>query len=95
MLDKEIYTGDPIEMNDPDTFALPEDKDRRYVRMPSMRKVLAVCFFLPAILMTLIYLCTQVWPAGDNAVLVLDLNAQYVYYFEKLRNVIVSGDSLL
>ena len=97
---KELYPNDTTDYT-PDTLALPEDNDpalltdRRYTHMPSMRKVLSLCFFLPALLMTLIYFCTQVWPAGDNAVLVLDLNAQYVYYFEKLRNVIVSGDSLL
>ena len=97
---KELYPNDTTDYT-PDAFSLPEDNDpslladRQYAHIPSMRKVLALCFFLPALLMTLIYFCTQVWPAGDNAVLVLDLNAQYVYYFEKLRNVIVSGDSLL
>ncbi len=63
-------------------------------RVPSMRKVLGVCFLLPAFMMALVYLCLLLWPLGETSVLVLDLNAQYVYYFEKLRNVLVSGDSL-
>jgi len=64
-------------------------------RIPPMRKLLSVCFLLPAFMMTLVYLCLTVWPVGETAVLVLDLNAQYVYYFEKLRNILVSGDSIL
>ncbi|MBQ7921570.1 MAG: YfhO family protein [Clostridia bacterium] len=68
---------------------------RKFTRIPAMRKVLFFCFLIPAALMTLIYFCLQVWPVGEHAVLVLDLNAQYVYYFEKLRNILVSGDSLL
>ncbi len=60
-----------------------------------MGKVLGVCFLLPTFMMALVYLCLLIWPLGETSVLVLDLNAQYVYYFEKLRNVLVSGDSLL
>lgn len=92
---KEVYSIP--QNNDLVDLELPQEanEDRRTAHIPPMRKVLALCFFLPAVLMILIYFCTQVWPVGDNAVLVLDLNAQYVYYFEKLRNVLVSGDSLL
>ncbi|MBR5445783.1 MAG: YfhO family protein, partial [Clostridia bacterium] len=57
--------------------------------------ILSVCFLLPALMMTIVYFCLLVWPLGQHSVLVLDLNAQYVYYFEKLRNILVSGDSLL
>ena len=39
-------------------------------------------------MMALVYMCLLVWPLGDPSVLVLDLNAQYVYYFEKLRNIL-------
>lgn len=83
-------------MHTPD-LTLPEDKPGLWksTHIPPFSKILAVCFLLPAILMTLVYLCLLIWPLGENSVLVLDLNAQYVYYFEKLRNILVSGDSLL
>lgn len=78
-------------------LTLPEEKSGlwKVTHIPPFSKILLVCFLLPAMLMLLIYLCLMIWPLGENSVLVLDLNAQYVYYFEKLRNILVSGDSLL
>jgi len=58
-------------------------------------KTLLWCFFLPAFLTVVIYCCLQVWPVGKNSVLVLDLNAQYIYYFEQLRDILTSGESIL
>ena len=58
-------------------------------------KTLFWCFFLPAVLTVVIYCCLQVWPVGKNSVLVLDLNAQYIYYFEQLRDILTSGESIL
>ncbi len=79
-----------------DSAITPEaETEQKTVKKGRMNKVLFFCFLIPAALMTLIYFCLRVWPLGEHAVLVLDLNAQYVYYFEKLRNVLVSGDSLL
>ncbi len=43
-------------------------------------------FFLPVIIMALIYTAMKVYPFGENSVLVLDLNGQYVYYFEAMRD---------
>jgi len=78
-------------------LTLPEEKAGlwRVTRIPPLYKILSVCFILPALMMALVYMCLLVWPFGEPSVLVLDLNAQYVYYFEKLRNILVSGDSLL
>ena len=84
------------ELNNLDLTLPGEDAGwKKYTHIPPMYKTLSVCFLLPALMMTLVYLCLLVWPVGDPSVLVLDLNAQYVYYFEKLRNILVSGDSLL
>jgi len=41
---------------------------------------------LPILVMVLVYTAMKVWPFGDNSVLVLDLNGQYVYYFEAIRD---------
>ncbi len=59
------------------------------------RKYLLICFFLPALLMWLTYITMKVYPFGEESVLVLDLNGQYVYFFEALRDIIHEGGSLL
>ena len=53
---------------------------------------LALCTLIPAVLIYLIYLARGVHPFGDGCVLVLDLNGQYVWFFEALRN-FVRGDA--
>ncbi len=52
-------------------------------------------FFVPAVLYLVIYLLRGVYPIGEGSVLVLDLNAQYVYFFEELRDVLRGDGSLL
>lgn len=59
------------------------------------RRYLILCFAVPAVIMLLIYIAMGVWPVANNSVLVLDLNAQYVYYIEKLRSIITDGGSFL
>ena len=55
---------------------------------------LAFCFLIPAILVYLMYFAREIHPFGDGCVLVLDLNGQYVWFFEALRN-FVHGDAEL
>ena len=56
---------------------------------------LFLCMLIPALLMYLIYLAREIHPFGSGAVLVLDLNAQYVWFFEALRNFAHGDASLL
>ncbi len=49
---------------------------------------IGIAFFFPIMIMVLIYIAMEVWPFGKNSVLVLDLNGQYVYYFEALRDIL-------
>lgn len=56
---------------------------------------LAFCFLLPVLLMYCVYIAMEIHPFGDGSVLVLDLNGQYVYFFEALRNAIFGEGSLL
>ncbi|MBE6631973.1 MAG: hypothetical protein E7623_04655 [Ruminococcaceae bacterium] len=58
-------------------------------------KFLLWAFLIPAGLTFLLYAVWQVWPFGRMAVLVLDLNGQYVYFFEELRAMVYEGRSLL
>ena len=50
---------------------------------------------LPALLMYCIYLAREIHPFGDGSVLVLDLNGQYVWFFEALRKAVHGDASLL
>ncbi len=59
------------------------------------RGYLGLCFIVPALIMWLIYISMSVFPFGEESVLVLDLNGQYVYYFEALRDILTEGGSLL
>ncbi len=45
-----------------------------------------LAFLFPVLIMALIYIAIEVYPFGKNSVLVLDLNGQYVYYFEAMRD---------
>ena len=49
---------------------------------------LCFCFIVPVVLTYLVYLAMEIHPFGDGSVLVLDLNAQYVYFFESFREFI-------
>lgn len=42
-------------------------------------------FLIPAVLMFAVYAAFGCYPFGDNSVLVLDLNGQYVYYYEAMH----------
>ena len=53
---------------------------------------LLLCMAVPAVVMYLIYFSRELYPLGDGSVLVLDLNGQYVWFFEALRN-FVHGDA--
>ena len=46
---------------------------------------LLLCFGIPVAVMYVIYLALGIHPFGEGSVLVLDLNAQYVYFYEALR----------
>lgn len=45
-----------------------------------------IAFLLSVLILGLIYVAMRVWPFGGRSVLVLDLNGQYVYYFEAIRD---------
>ena len=69
--------------------------DKKRFTLSDMGLTLLCCFAVPFLSMILLYTCIKVWPAGEHSVLVLDLNAQYIYYFEELREIITGGDSII
>ena len=75
-----------------------------FAKIKNNQKLLAVkneygylgfSFLLPAALMLAIYIALGHKPFGDLSVLTLDLNAQYVYFYEALREFIFGDASLL
>ena len=56
---------------------------------------LGFAFLIPAALMLAIYIALGHKPFGDLSVLTLDLNAQYVYFYEALREFVFGDASLL
>ncbi len=61
----------------------------------SQYSYLFFAFFIPAVIMYIVYAAMEIHPFGEHSVLVLDLNGQYVYFFEALRNFVRGDASLL
>ena len=52
-------------------------------------------FILPLLIYWLMFILRGVYPFGEGSVLVLDLNGQYVYFFEALRKALYGNGDLL
>jgi len=79
-------------MTDNCTICIDDDIKNKKVKF---RPYLLLAFFVPALLFLGVYLLREVYPISENSVLVLDLNAQYVYFFEELRDILLGQGSLL
>ena len=56
---------------------------------------LLIAALVPAVIMYLIYLVRGLYPFGDECVLVLDLNGQYVSFYDALRDILRGDADLL
>ena len=81
-------------MNASEPVLLPS-KERPKQSWLSRIGYLLLCMLIPAAVMYLIYFAREIYPIGDGSVLVLDLNGQYVWFFEALRNFVHGDASLL
>ena len=54
-----------------------------------------LAFFLPIVLLYIAYAIFGMYPFGEHSVLCLDLNGQYVYYFEAIRDAFHGDGSIL
>lgn len=59
------------------------------------RKLYLLAFFLPMAVLELCYITLRVFPFGNNSLLALDLNAQYIYYYEGFRDAVLGDGGLL
>ena len=51
-------------------------------------------FILPAVILFISYALFGVWPFGKESVLSLDLNGQYVYYYDHMYDVLYGDESV-
>ena len=70
-------------------------KDLQQRLYSSQYTYLAFCFIVPIVAMFIIYCVLWISLGGDGTPLVLDLNSQYVYFFEKLRSLVYGEGSIL
>ncbi len=70
-------------------LTLPE-YDRKRDRIAT-----ALCFAVPFLAMFIIYIFDLIYPFSWNSVLVLDLNGQYVGFYEALRSFVYGDGSML
>lgn len=54
----------------------------------------ALSFLIPSLALALVYVAMLIYPFGNGTVLVLDLNGQYVYFFEALRDALIGKGSI-
>ncbi|MDR1322702.1 MAG: YfhO family protein [Gracilibacteraceae bacterium] len=62
---------------------------------PRKLAVYGGAFFLPALTLLLVYAVFGVYPFGEKTILVLDMNAVYVDYYQFLRGIALEGRSLI
>lgn len=67
----------------------------KYIGLKKNYGYLGYAFLVPATIMLAIYLALGHKPLGDFCILTLDLNAQYVYFYEALREFVCGDASLL
>lgn len=56
--------------------------------------IYAAAFLIPAVITLIAYAAFGMFPFGDRSVLALDLNGQYIYYFERMRDVFWGDGSM-
>ncbi len=101
-VEEPVIPGDDLDVrlseetdDEDEIFTVPDHVKNPIRRFLYGRKYLGFCFLAPFLIMLLVYVAMGVWPVSDESVLVLDLNAQYVYFLEKLRDIILGEGSLL
>ncbi len=87
-----LFTGTNLIMSKSEIAKLSPPKGSVSAEKRSVRRwiydhrIYALIFIIPLIIMYIVYAVFKVHPWGENSVLVLDLNGQYVYYYEALRD---------
>lgn len=81
-------------MENNSTLTAVKNVFRRFGRSVSESRAYWLSFLLPVVILFLAYIAFQVWPFGARSVLSLDLNAQYVYYYDYMYDVFAGDESI-
>ena len=69
----------------PSASLLSEKTKNKWQAVCNEYGYLGFAFGIPIVLMFLLYVAMELYPFGNGSVLVLDLNAQYAFFYEALR----------
>ncbi|MBQ9744840.1 MAG: YfhO family protein [Clostridia bacterium] len=59
------------------------------------KKHLYPSFFFPVMILAVVYAALGFWPIGNRSMLTLDMGAQYIFYFEQIRDILIGGESII
>lgn len=76
------------------TKEMPEFLKKTYEFLKS-KKHYYPSMLLPVGILLIVYAIIGIFPFGERSILTLDMNAQYVYYFEQLRDIILGNGNLI
>jgi uncharacterized membrane protein YfhO len=94
-IDEAAFSAAGADLNFEDSISDTRLKRIKAKLFPREYSYLIYAFLIPIILNYIIYLAMEIHPFGDGSVLVLDLNGQYVYFYEALRNAVFGEESFL
>ncbi len=57
------------------------------------KSYLLLSFLVPVVIISVVFIVLGVFPYGNNSILTLDMNGQYVYFFEQFRDIITGKAS--
>lgn len=83
---EKVFQKSKVETHEKPASNLPPKKPGGLGRWIIEHRIYFLVFAIPTLIMYIAYAVFKVHPFGDNSVLVLDLNGQYVYYYEMLRD---------
>ena len=68
---------------------------KRFWAFLKSKKYLYPSFLAPVGILIAVYAILNIFPFGERSILTLDMNAQYIYYFEQLRDILTGNGSLI
>lgn len=73
----------------------PDLDNNKFLSFLYCKRSYFIAFFVPMIILYAVFIAFEYYPFGDYCPLVLDLNGQYIYYYEHLHDVFWGDADLL
>lgn len=75
-------------------FPFFNNASRKFIAFAKEKNYYFLAFILPVIILIITYITMGMSPFGEKSVLTLDMDGQYVYFFEQLRDIYTGQASL-